>query len=201
MQKYSRSGGAIFARLAGIFMVAVCLTSPRESRAEASASTVAERYVQCSRPLLRIGDAIASQGNGGYGIEVQGERYFFVFDERLTFSLLSADGSAGVAHVKIDQSPSEFSEQARWRERWMEDIAERSGVPLIRQGQTGKVTLFTVNKKALTGKSAGLSVLVDPQHKVFVQWEWDNSTNYAGPQDVVAVQAATWKNLLPCLAK
>lgn len=201
MQKCSRSGGAILARLAGIIVLAICLTSPQESRAEASAVTVAERYVQCTRPLLRIGDAIASEGNGGYGIEVQGERYFFVFDERLTFSLLLADGSAGIAHVKIDRSPSEFNEQARWRERWLEDIAERSGVPLIRQGQTGGVTLFTVNKKALSGKSAGLSVLIDPRHKAFVQWEWDNSTKYAGPQDVVAVQAATWKNLLPCLAK
>lgn len=191
---FSRFGG-------GVVVVALCLTMAQQARAAAPVVNVAERYVACSSPPLRIGDAIESLGRGGYGIEVQGERYFFVFDERSTFSLLTADGGVAVAHVKVDRSPSEFSEQAQWRERWIADVAERSGVPLIRQTPSGKVTLFTVNKKTLTGKSAGLSVLIDSPRKVFVQWEWDNSANYTGPQDVVAIQAATWKNLIPCLAK
>jgi hypothetical protein len=151
--------------------------------------------------LLRVGDTVATLPGGGYGIEVQGERYFFVFDERSTFSLLSADGSASVAHIKVDRSPSKFSEQSQWRERWLADIAERSGVPLIRRTPSGKLKLLTVNKKALAGKSAGLSVLADSEHKVFVQWEWDNSATYTGPEDVAAIQAATWKKLIPCLAK
>ena len=201
MQKYFGSGGSIISRLAGVVMVAICLALPQTSRAETAGVTVAERYVECLRPLLRIGDAVANQGAGGYGIEVQGEGYFFVFDERSTFSLLMADGNSPVAHVKIDRSPSEFSQQSQWRERWLADIAERSGVPLIRQTPHGKLKLLTVNKKALTGKSAGLSVLVDSEHKVFIQWEWDNAASYTGPQDVVAIQAATWKNLIPCLAK
>lgn len=201
MQKYARSGSAVISRLAAILIVATCLASPQKSRAETAGATVAERYIECSRPLLRIGDAVATLPGGGYGIEVQGERYFFIFDERSTFSLLSADGSSSVAHIKVDRSPSEFSEQSQWRERWLADIAERSGVPLIRQTPSGKLKLLTVNKKALTGKSAGLSVLADSEHKVFVQWEWDNSATYTGPQDVAAIQAATWKKLIPCLAK
>jgi hypothetical protein len=201
MQTYAFRGNAICSRIAAIVMVAACCTLPQTSRAAAAPGTVAQRYVECARPSLRIGDAIASQGNGGYGIEVQGERYFFVYDERLTFSLLSADGRFPAAHVKVDRSSSQFSEQAQWRERWLEDIAERSGVPLIRQAPEGSIILLTVNKKALTGKSAGLSVLIDAPHQVFVQWEWDNSGNYAGPQDVAALQAATWKSLVPCLAK
>jgi hypothetical protein len=201
MKKYSCLGDAIFFRIAWSLIAAICLASALKSRAAAPVVTVAERYIECSRPLLRIGDPITNQGPGGYGIEVQGERYFFVFDERLTFSLLTADGGAAVAHVKIDRSSSEFNQQAQWRERWIKDIAERSGVPLIRQTPSGKVTLLTVNKKALTGKSAGLSVLIDSPHKAFVQWEWDISASYTGPHDVVAIQAATWKNLIPCLEK
>jgi hypothetical protein len=201
MQKYARSGSPIIARLTAILIVAICLTSPQKSRAGPPSATVAERYIECSRPLLQIGDAVAHLPSGGYGIEVQGERYFFVFDERSTFSLLSADGSSPVAHIKIDRSPSEFSEQSQWRERWLADIAERSGVPLIRQTPSAKLKLLTVNKKVLTGKSAGLSVLVDSEQKVFVQWEWDNSVSYTGPQDVAAIQDATWKKLIPCLAK
>lgn len=201
MQKYTCRSNAVFSRIAGILIVASCYMLPQVSRAAAPPGTVAQRYIECSRPSLQIGDAVVSQGSGGYGIEVRGERYFFVYDERLTFSLLSTDGRSPVAHVKADRSPSQFSEQAQWRERWLEDIAERSGVPLIRQTAVGNVTLLTVNKKALTGKFAGLSVLIDAPHQVFVQWEWDNATGYAGPQDVAALQAATWKTLVPCLAK
>lgn len=201
MQKNHCRINAIPAYIAAILIVASCLALPQTSYAAASPGSAAQRYIECARPALQIGDAIVSQGNGGYGIEVQGERYFFVYDERLTFSLLSADGRSPAAHVKLDRSPSQFSEQSQWRERWMEDIAERSRVPLIRQAPAGSVTLLTVNKKALTGKSAGLSVLIDPAHQIFVQLEWDNSTSYAGPQDVAALQAATWKNLLPCLAR
>ena len=191
---------AIFFRLAGTFSVAVCFALPTILHAEVSLSTAAKRYVECSRPLLQVGEVIADQGAGGYGIEIHDEPYYFMFKGRQTFSLLSKDGGA-VAHVKIDQPPvEEFSEQVQWRERWMEDIAERSGVPLHRQALSGQIMSLTVNKKSLTGKFAGLSVLVDSQRKLFVQWEWDHSSRYAGPKDLAAMQASTWTNLMPCIA-
>ncbi len=184
----------------GIVLFSLLLLPASTSRAMESQTALPEPYVQCAAPLLLEGDEVERYDQNGYGIEIDGERYFLVYSERATFSLVSADKGTPVAHLKIDHSPSKFDEQARWRERWMQDIAKRSDVPLLRKA-TGKITILTVNKKALTGKNAGLSVLIDAPRKTFVQWEWANSANYTGTQDVATLQLATWKKVVPCLEK
>ncbi|MET3134795.1 hypothetical protein AAKU55_005097 [Oxalobacteraceae bacterium GrIS 1.11] len=190
---------------AACLLATACLAFPVAAHAKnekPALATVAQRHGECLRPSFKTDEAVASEGTGGYGIEVQGERYWVALDERMTFALLPQEGGDAIAQVKLDRPPAEdFDEQARWRARWLEDVAERAGVPLNRQALAGDAQLLTLNKKTLTGKFVGLSLLVDTQRKLFVQWDWSKLSRYTGPQDALAAQTAVWERLIPCLLK
>ncbi len=196
---------SILIRFAARLFVGACLTLPALGHAkneQAALSTVAQRHGDCLRPAFAVGEAVSRDDFGGYGIEVQGERYWVMVPQRLTFQLLGADGAEVLARVNLDRPPvAEFDEQARWRARWLEDVAERAGVALVRQDLRDGAQLLTVNKAALKGQFAGLSMLVDSRRKSFAQWDWSILPRYAGAQDVLATQAAVWERLVPCLFK
>jgi len=165
-----------------------------------NASQAATKYVECGKPLLRENSSPASLGKAGFRIDVSGESYFFDTDERVLISFESADSSGAVAHVKLDQPPvALFREQAIWRERFMQDVAERSSVELERTTPGPGLTLFTVNKSSLKGKFVGISLLIDAVRGVAVQWDWDMSDRYGSINDVKALQDKIWKRLVPCL--
>jgi len=158
------------------------------------------RHDRCVEPAFRADDLDVSTEPGGYGIEVQGERHWIALDRRTTFALRLADGGDAVAQVKIDRPPAgAFDDQARWRLRWLEDVAARAGVAPLRQTLPGNAWLLTLNKPVLTGRAAGLSVLADPRRQAFVQWDWAILPRYAGAQDVATMQGNVWQRLLPCL--
>jgi hypothetical protein len=196
---------SILFRFAARLLVGACLTLPMPGHAkneQAALGTVAQRHGDCLRPAFGVGELVRKDDFGGYGIEVQGERYWVMVPQRLTFQLLGKDGAEVLARVNLDRPPiAEFEEQARWRARWLEDVAERSGVALLRQELRDGAQLLTVNKAALKGQFAGLSMLVDPRRKSFAQWDWSILPRYAGAQDVLATQAAVWERLVPCLLK
>jgi hypothetical protein len=51
--------------------------------------------------------------------------------ERMGFSLQAGMDGPVAAVVKLDRPPTgQFEEQARWREHWLRDVAQRSGVAL-----------------------------------------------------------------------
>lgn len=185
--------------------VGACLSLPALGHAkneQAALGAVAQRHGDCLRPAFGVGEALSKDDFGGYGIEVQGERYWVMVPQRLTFQLLGKDGAEVLARVNLDRPPiAEFEEQARWRARWLEDVAERSGVALIRQDLRDGAQLLTVNKAVLKGQFAGLSMLVDTRRRSFAEWDWSILPRYAGAQDVAATQAAVWERLLPCLSK
>jgi len=161
---------------------------------------IAHRHDRCVEPAFRADDLDVSSEPGGYGIEVQGERHWIALDRRTTFALRLADGGDAVAQVKIDRPPAgAFEDQARWRLRWLEDVAARAGVAPLRQTLPGNAWLLTLNKPVLTGRAAGLSVLADPRRQAFVQWDWTILPRYAGAQDVATMQGNVWQRLLPCL--
>ena len=190
-------------RVAVRFLVGACLTLPmlgHGKNEQAALDTVAKSHGKCLRPSFGVGEVVSKDNFGGYGIEVQGERYWAMVPQRMTFQLLSRDGAEVLARVNLDRPPvAEFDEQARWRVRWLEDIAERAGVALNRQGLRDGAQLLTVNKDELKGQFAGMSMLVDTRHKSFAQWDWSILPRYAGAQDVAAAQAAVWGQLMPCL--
>ncbi|MFM9436629.1 hypothetical protein ACFDR9_003714 [Janthinobacterium sp. CG_23.3] len=194
-------------RIARRFLAGACLTLPmlgHGKNEQAALSVVAQRHGECLRPSFGVGELVSISKDvfGGYGIEVQGERYWATVPQRMTYQLLSQDGAEVVARVNLDRPPvAEFDEQARWRVRWLEDIAERAGVALNRQSLRDGAQLLTVNKDELKGQFAGMSMLVDPRHRSFVQWDWHILPRYTGAQDVVATQSDVWGKLMPCLLK
>lgn len=197
------SSQSIPLRFAFRLLAGACLALPMLGHAkneQAALGIVAQRHGDCLRPSFGTGEMVAKDDFGGYGIEVKGERYWVMVPQRMTFQLLGKDGAEVLARVNLDRPPAaEFDEQARWRARWLEDVAERAGVALIRQDLRGGAQLLTVNKAALKGQFAGLSMLVDPQRKSFAQWDWSILRRYAGAQDVAATQTAVWERLIPCL--
>gem|GEM_PF-2274689 len=186
-------------------LAGACLALPLAVCAKAdepALASVAQRHGECLGSSFKTGSTVASQDVGGYGIEVQGERYWVALEGRLTFSLLQVGGGDAVAQVKLDRPPSaDFDEQARWRERWLEDVAARSGVTLERRALPENAQLLTLNKKTLSGRFLGLSLLVDPQRKLFVQWDWNKLARYTDPRDLLTTQKAVWEALIPCALK
>ncbi len=183
---------------------AACLIPLAAVAAESSSvlSTIAQRQDECVRPDFRSSEVVPNYGTGGYGIEVKGERYWVSLAERQTFSLIDRDGETAVVQLRLEHAaPNEFAEQAVWRERWLEDVAERAGSLVHRRALAGEAYLLTVNKNAMTGKFAGLSVLVAPQQQFFVQWNWHLLSRYQTPQDLVEAQDKIWKRAIPCLLK
>ncbi|WP_332859065.1 hypothetical protein [Janthinobacterium svalbardensis] len=161
------------------------------------------QYANCVKPAYHQADLLVQDGTGRYQIDVKGEAYTVELQERMGFSLQAGIGGPVAAVVKLDRPPKgQFAEQARWRERWLRDVAERSGVALDERALAGGVRLLTVNKGEIKGNYVGQSLLVDPARQLFIDLAWPNTLDiYRGPdglRQVREVQDDVWQRLLSC---
>jgi hypothetical protein len=164
---------------------------------------LAYQYATCVKPAYHQADLLLQDGAGRYQIDVKGETYTVELQERMGFSLQAGIGGPVAAVVKLDRPPTgQFEEQARWRERWLRDVAERSGVKLEERALAGGARLLAVNKGEIKGNYVGQSLLVDPARQLFIDMAWPNTLDiYRGAdglRHVRQVQDDVWKRLLSC---
>ena len=164
---------------------------------------LAYQYAHCVKPAYHQADLRVQDGVGRYQIDVKGEAYTVELQERLGFSLQAGIDGPVAAIVKLDRPPQgQFAEQARWRERWLGDVAERSGVALDERALANGARLLTVNKGEIKGNYVGQSLLIDPARLLFIDMAWPNTLGiYRGPdglRHVREVQDDVWKRLLSC---
>ena len=164
---------------------------------------LAYQYANCVKPAYHQADLLVQEGTGRYQIDVKGEAYTVELQERMGFSLQAGIGGPVAAVVKLDRPPTgQFAEQARWRERWLRDVAERSGVALDERALAGGARLLAVNKGEIKGNYVGQSLLVDPARQLFIDIAWPNTLDiYRGPdalRQVRQVQEDVWKRMLSC---
>ena len=161
------------------------------------------QYANCVKPAYHQADILLQDGAGRYQIDVKGEAYTVELQERMGFSLQAGIDGPVAAVVKLDRPPTgQFEEQAHWRERWLRDVAERSGVALDERALAGGARLLTVNKGEIKGNYVGQSLLIDPARQLFIDMAWPNTLDiYRGPdglRHVRAVQDDVWQRLLSC---
>ena len=164
---------------------------------------LAYQYANCVKPAYHQADLLVQEGTGRYQIDVKGEAYTVELQERMGFSLQAGIGGPVAAVVKLDRPPTgQFAEQARWRERWLRDVAERSGVALDERALAGGARLLAVNKGEIKGNYVGQSLLVDPARQLFIDIAWPNTLDiYRGPdalRQVRQVQDDVWKRMVSC---
>ncbi len=161
------------------------------------------QYANCVKPAYHQADLLLQDGTGRYRIDVKGEAYTVELQERMGFSLQAGIGGPVAAVVKLDRPPmGQFGEQARWRERWLRDVAERSGVALDERVLADGARVLTVNKGEIKGNYVGQSLLIDPARQLFIDMAWPNTLDiYRGPdglRHVRQVQDDVWRRLLSC---
>lgn len=161
------------------------------------------QYANCVKPAYHQTDLLVQDGAGRYQIDVKGEAYTVELQERMGFSLQAGTGGPVAAVVKLDRPPQgQFAEQARWRERWLRDVAERSGVALDERAFAGGARLLAVNKAEIKGSYVGQSLLIDPARQLFIDIAWPNTLDiYRSPdalRQVRQVQDDVWKRMLSC---
>lgn len=161
------------------------------------------QYANCVKPAYHQADILLQDGAGRYQIDVKGETYTVELQERMGFSLQAGIGGPVAAVVKLDRPPKgQFEEQARWRERWLRDVAERSGVALDERTLAGGARLLTVNKGEIKGNYVGQSLLLDPARQLFIDLAWPNTLDiYRGAdglRQVREVQDDVLQRLLSC---
>ncbi|PJJ17016.1 hypothetical protein SAMN05216517_104179 [Janthinobacterium sp. OK676] len=161
------------------------------------------QYASCVKPAYHQADLLLQDGTGRYRIDVKGEAYTVELQERMGFSLQAGIGGPVAAVVKLDRPPmGQFGEQARWRERWLRDVAERSGVALDERVLADGARVLTVNKGEIKGNYVGQSLLIDPARQLFIDMAWPNTLDiYRGPdglRHVRQVQDDVWRRLLSC---
>ncbi|MGK5059822.1 hypothetical protein ACQ4WY_23090 [Janthinobacterium sp. LB2P49] len=164
---------------------------------------LAYQYAACVKPAYHQVDLLLQDGTGRYQIDVKGEAYTIELQERMGFSLQAGIGGPVAAVVKLDRPPKEqFGEQARWRERWLRDVAERSGVELEERTLAGGARLLAVNKGEIKGNYVGQSLLIDAKRQLFIDIAWPNTLDtYRGPEGpryVRQVQEDVWQRILSC---
>lgn len=161
------------------------------------------QYANCVKPAYHQTDLLVHDGTVRYQIDVKGEPYTVELQERMGFSLQAGIGGPVAAVVKLDRPPKgQFEEQARWRERSLRDVAQRSGVALDERTLAGGARLLTVNKGEIKGNYVGQSMLVDPARLLFIDMAWPNTLDiYRGAdglRHVRQVQDDVWKHMLSC---
>ena len=193
---------------AAVALCALCASlSPAMAASTPAAApfldVLAYQYANCVKPAYHQADLLVQEGTGRYQIDVKGEAYTVELQERMGFSLQAGIGGPVAAVVKLDRPPTgQFAEQARWRERWLRDVAERSGVALDERALAGGARLLAVNKGEIKGNYVGQSLLVDPARQLFIDIAWPNTLDiYRGPdalRQVRQVQDDVWKRMLSC---
>lgn len=164
---------------------------------------LAYEYATCVKPAYHQVDLLLQDGAGRYQIDIKGEAYTVELQERMGFSLQAGMGGPVAAVVKLDRPPkAQFGEQARWRERWLRDVAERSGVELEERALAGGVRLLAVNKGEIRGNYVGQSLLIDAKRQLLIDMAWPNTLDiYRGPdglRHVRQVQDDVWQRMLSC---
>jgi len=193
---------------AAVALCALCASlSPAMAASTPAAApfldVLAYQYANCVKPAYHQADLLVQEGTGRYQIDVKGEAYTVELQERMGFSLQAGIGGPVAAVVKLDRPPTgQFAEQARWRERWLRDVAERSGVALDERALAGGARLLAMNKGEIKGNYVGQSLLVDPARQLFIDIAWPNTLDiYRGPdalRQVRQVQDDVWKRMLSC---
>lgn len=177
----------------------VAVAIPACAAATPGTDDIARQLRDCAAPQFAAVMVSVDKGFGGYAIEVGGERYWIAMAERATVALQSSGTREAIARIKISRPPAaDFDEQAMWRERWLEDVAARSAVPVERRMLASGAEMLTMSKRAIGGKFAAVSLLVDHQRRIFAEWDWRRMDGYAGPADVASMQETVWRQLLPC---
>lgn len=164
---------------------------------------LAYQYANCVQPAYHQVDLLLQDGTGRYQIDVKGETYTIELQERMGFSLQAGIGGPLAAVIKLDRPPKgQFAEQARWRERWLRDVAKRSGVELEERAFAGGARLLAVNKGQIKGNYVGQSLLIDPARQLFTDIAWPNTLDtYRAPEGlrhVRQMQDDVWQHLLSC---
>ena len=183
---------------------ALCASLAPAMAAPPFLDVVSYQYGQCVQPAYHQADLLLYDGPGSYQISVKDEAYTIAMQERMGFSLQAGVDGPVVAVVKLERPPAaRFQEQAQWRERWLRDVAERSGVALDERALAGGARLLIVNKSEITGNYVGQSLLIDPQRQLFVGMAWPNKLpGYKGPGGVAlvrTVQDDVWQRMQSCL--
>ncbi|KAB8050105.1 hypothetical protein GCN78_15725 [Janthinobacterium rivuli] len=161
------------------------------------------QYANCVKPSYHQAGLLVQDGVGRYQIDVKGESYTVEWQERMGFSLQAGIDGPVAAVVKLDRPPTgQFEEQAHWRERWLRDVAERSGVELEERALAGGARLLAVNKGEIKGDYVGQSLLIDAKRQLFIDIAWPNTLDiYRGAdglRHVRQVQDDVWQRLLSC---
>lgn len=167
--------------------------------AASAAADAGRRLAACAAPRLEAAGLEVDSGGGGFAIEGLRERHWLELAGRATLLLRDGDGRA-LATVRIHQpAPGQYALQQRWREHALLDAAARSQARL-RQLELGDgARLVTLNKTAMEGKYAGVSLLSDARRGVFIQWHWTRLEAYADGGTLAAAQETVLQPLLACL--
>jgi hypothetical protein len=164
-----------------------------------SPQAFAARLAQCAAPAYRGTGFEIEPGSGGFALQMASGRHWLELAGRASFSLVDAEDGALLATVRVDQpAPGEFARQQGWREHALLDAAARTGAQLRQLDLPGGERLSTLNKREMTGKYAGITVLSAPESGLFVQWQWMPVPARGGTRGLDAVQAAVWRQVLPC---
>ncbi len=182
------------ARLAVILAVLCC----HAAAAAPAPAEVGRQLARCAAPLL-ASDIEVDSGSGGFAIEALRDRHWLDLAGRASLALRRADGRE-VARVRIHlPAAGQYGLQQRWREHALLDAAARGGGRLRQLDLAGDARLVTLNKRAIKGKYAGVSLLSDAGRGVFVQWHWSTLEEYADDGTLAAAQEAVLQPLLACL--
>lgn len=181
----------------------LCLTAvlalPPYACAGTATDAIGRQWGECTRPQFVAVMVALDKGLGGYAIEAGGARYWIAMTERATFILQEARTREAIVRIRISRPPlTDFDEQAEWRERWLQEVAARSGVGIEHRTLRGGAELVTVTRGTATGKFVGVSLIVDRRRKVFVELDWRRMQRYGSPADVSEMQETVWRHLLPC---
>ncbi|HEU4851575.1 MAG TPA: hypothetical protein VFT37_05415 [Telluria sp.] len=187
------------AALPVMFSVALALPGPTAAPTPGSPLAIAQLHQECVRPALLATPPDMDGGMASYRIEVRGQRFEVMVEERANFALTDRAGNT-LAIVKVDRPPAlSFAQQAEWRQRWLRDVAERVDAVVEYQVLAGDARLLTINRRKPGGKFLGISLLVDQRRQVLVQWEWPRSGSVANLEQARAVQSSVWNRLIPCM--
>jgi hypothetical protein len=181
---------------------AAVLAASLSWQAAAAAPAPAElgqRLAGCAAPLLQAADIEVDSGSGGFAIEALRERHWLELAGRASLTLRQADGRE-VARVRIHVPVAgHYAQQQRWREHALLDAAARGGGRVRQLDLADDARLVTLNKPAMEGRYAGVSLLSDPGRGVFVQWHWTRLEEYADGGALAAAQQSVLQPLLACL--